>query len=393
MGVHVGQLDRVSATTRGGCSRSEPETQVWGIVLAGVHAWGNSPLEQVCSRPLLPVLGRPLVAYLVDWLMGGGVTDASICANSQTPAFRRCLGAWTQSSVALDYIEDVMPRGPAGCMRDAALRSEASTFVVLDGTLIPRFDLGALLQTHQASGAAVTMAVAGGGSLHHRTSAGAVPAQSPGSADEALEPLGVYVVSRKAMAYVPTSGYQDIKEVWIPRLHKAGEKVVTYRLDRSAAWRVSDEVSYARANRWMLQDELLADVEGGEYLRVGAALVHKTARVSPSAKLVGQVLIGPGCRIAEGVTIAGPASLGSDCQVERGAIVASSVLWSGCVIGQGAFVLQSILVDGAQIERELVVRDTTWIEPDRQLARRGIRYWGVDLALQSNPVSVPATVG
>ena len=65
---------------------------VIGIILAGVHTWGESPLERICPRPLLPVAGRPLVSHLLDWLRSGGISHATICANSQSDAFHRCLG-------------------------------------------------------------------------------------------------------------------------------------------------------------------------------------------------------------------------------------------------------------------------------------------------------------
>ena len=37
------------------------------VVLAGTHTWRNSELERICPRPLLPVAGRPLIWYGLNW--------------------------------------------------------------------------------------------------------------------------------------------------------------------------------------------------------------------------------------------------------------------------------------------------------------------------------------
>ncbi len=139
--------------------------QVQGIVLAGVHAWGESALEQVCPRPLLPVVGRPLAWYVLDWLGRQGVTQGSICANSDTRVFRECLAHAALNDMALTYYEDTMPRGPAGCIRDAAI-SEADTLVVVEATVATDIDLGPLLAAHRQARAALTTVVAGSAPLN-----------------------------------------------------------------------------------------------------------------------------------------------------------------------------------------------------------------------------------
>ena len=50
-----------------------------GIVLAGVHAWGDCVLERAVCRPLLPVADRPLVAHALDWVRSAGVAEATVC--------------------------------------------------------------------------------------------------------------------------------------------------------------------------------------------------------------------------------------------------------------------------------------------------------------------------
>lgn len=145
-----------SGSACGAGARGEGQA-VRAIVLAGVHTWGNCLLERTLCRPLLPIATQPLVGHVLDWLRLEGVAHASICGNSDTANLHKSLGDGTAARMALEYFEDVTPRGPAGCLRDASHGAGAWAYVVVEGTILPRVDLARLLDSHNESGAAVTV--------------------------------------------------------------------------------------------------------------------------------------------------------------------------------------------------------------------------------------------
>jgi len=112
------------------------KTQLHGLILAGVHRWQNTVLERVVLRILVPMGDRNLTAHVIEWIRRSGVTTATMCANSDTSALRNAFGDGKDSGVDLRYFEDHMPRGPAGCMRDAAMNLDAENLVVVDATIL-----------------------------------------------------------------------------------------------------------------------------------------------------------------------------------------------------------------------------------------------------------------
>jgi mannose-1-phosphate guanylyltransferase len=329
--------------------------KVRGVVLAGVHAWGSCVLEEALCRPLLPVALRPLISYPLQWLQTAGVASASVCGNSDTVIMRRHLGHGAALGISIEYYEDIMPRGPAGCARDAAIDTDADTIVVVDGTLVPSFDLKALLEKHARTGAAVTLVVA-------RT--------SPEDAEsEVFEPAGVFVFARRAFEAILPKGYQDIKETLIPALYRAGETISTFVIDAADALRVTDAASYLGVNMWTLQHASASDSPGAGYVRSGDAWVHSTATVDASAKLVGPVLVGPRSTIAEGALVVGPTTVGEGCQIGPRAVITRSALWNRVEVGAEAVLDQCILADGAHVEAEAAARQTAYV-PDRRGDRK-----------------------
>ncbi|MHC4065552.1 MAG: sugar phosphate nucleotidyltransferase [Planctomycetota bacterium] len=341
---------------RAGTNSSERVTVdpsgVRGIVLAGVHAWGGCAFEQLVARPLLPVAARPLIWHILLWIRRGGVVETTVCGNSDTSILRRSLGNGSALDLSLGYCEDVMPRGPAGCARDAALEIDAETFLVVDGTVLPCIDLAALLAAHAEGKAAVTMVVS--------------PAESTGGrSGEAQEPIGIYLFSRAALEEVPSKGYQDIKETLIPDLYGAGKRVVTHVVASDSCRRVTDAASYLSVNTWALE-MMAAHSEAPEgYSLVNGAWLHSSALVHPAARLVGPVLVGAASEVEAGAMIVGPSTIGSQCTIGRQVLVSRSAIWDRCCIGRGAIVDHSILTDDVHVDATVMARQTLAVSPQR----------------------------
>ena len=305
-----------------------------GIILAGVHQWRPCVFERWVPRVLVPIANRRLVEYPMAWLRAAGVENIEVCANSDTGALRRHLGTGVPAGCRIGYYEDHMPRGPAGCVVDASRDRDHETLVVIDATVIPQaVDFDDLVHTHESSGAALTVVA---------TSLGADNGRRRG-----LVPTGIYVFGRQALAHVASAGYQDIKEMLIPRLYEKGQRVVTHVVDVPVL-RVTGAGSCFVASEWILgRGNGRTDVTDG-YRRDGSASIHETASVDRTARLVGPVLVGPGTSIASGATIVGPTTIGAGCRIDRGALICRSILWDRSSVGRSAVLDRCILTYDAE---------------------------------------------
>jgi mannose-1-phosphate guanylyltransferase len=176
-----------------------------GVVLAGSFSWNHSPLDRLVPRPLLPVAHRPLISYALRWLRQGGVHDVVACLNRASRGAQNPMRDAGSDFLGLEFQEDLVPRGPAGCARDAALGTSGDTFVVVDGTVIPTVALSDVMETHRASGAVATVVVE--------------QEQGRGASNRLSHPGGIYVFARRALELVPERGFHDIKENLIPQLY------------------------------------------------------------------------------------------------------------------------------------------------------------------------------
>lgn len=321
-----------------------------GIVLAGTHTWANTQFDALLPRQLVPVAHRPLISYALSWLEEASVENVVVCGNRGAGLIQPLLESHVGFGMRLLYLEDPMPRGAAGCVRDAVAAGSGDTFVVTDGTSIPTVDINDLLAFHRASGAAATVVV------HSEPAADGKPGLRP--------PTGVFVFERRALASVPDRGFYDIKEHLIPRLRASGERVVIYASDRSAP-RVLGASTYLAVNEWVVERLVSSrsavptsgparlgwDAPIG-YIRIGDGLVHYEASIASDAVITGPVLIAAGARVRSGAVIVGPSSVGRNSTVEKGALVSRSAIWRRSVVGANAAADRTVVADDAVIEPE-----------------------------------------
>jgi NDP-sugar pyrophosphorylase family protein len=347
--------------------------------LAGSYARGRSAFDQLVPRPLLPIVHAPVVVYPLRWLADAGVPGATVCANSAARDVRRVLEETANLRLQLDFSEDWMPRGAAGCARDASLRTNARTFVVVDGTTIPRLDLSALLDQHIRRQAAATVVV-------HLESLG-------DNAVSSLSPSGIYVFDRSALEHVSGQGFQDIKEALIPKLHQVDARIGVFK-GHGASPRIYDAESYLRANRWAIS-RMACDGSVPEGYRLhGESFVHTSSEISPRARLVGPVVLGPGVTVEEQATVVGPAAIGANSVVERGAVISRSVAWSSCRVGGESLVDRCLLSDAAVVAQGATLYGTLKIGSSKPAARPQAASWSfsriwAEAGLRIRPADVP----
>jgi mannose-1-phosphate guanylyltransferase len=334
---------RKAVTVEGASGR----TTFAGIVLAGSYESPDNAFSALLPRPLVPIAQTPLVTYALRWLTSAGPDHVTVCRNTRSRS--AVSAAWpTWPSMRLSFVEDTTPRGPAGCVRDAAMLSAASTIVVVEGSIIPTTDLNAALDAHRNSNAALTVVV------HQETN------RATGTVG--ATPAGIYVFERRILSLISAVGYQDIKEHLIPALRSRQERVLAH-VAQSVSPRVINAETYLAVNYWMLGqipthfNPLSWEPSPGD----GGIMAHPTAVIDSSATIVGATLIGPGVRIGPGALIVGPSSIDAGSHIEEGAVVCRSVIWKGCTVGRRSFVDSAVIGDsgviaaGQAVEREVTL--------------------------------------
>lgn len=126
------------------------------IVLAGGYGTRLKPLTDDCPKPLLKIAGIPMLDYTVAQLYAYGITDITYTLSYRANDIIHFCSGYRE--LRQSYVVERHPLGTCGGVK-AASGGAGDTFIVLSGDALDDIDLSALLVTHYAADALVTMAV------------------------------------------------------------------------------------------------------------------------------------------------------------------------------------------------------------------------------------------
>jgi mannose-1-phosphate guanylyltransferase len=300
------------------------------LILAGGEGTRLRPLTYTVPKPVLPLAGRPHVAYVIDWLVRHGVDDVVISCGHLAEGMRRAV-ADLEPGVEIRYAEEPEARGTAGAIRFAE-DMLGDRFLVLNGDVLCDLDLTALIEQHERTGAQATIALypvedPSGYGLVHRHDDGEITEflekPKPEQIDTDEINAGAYLLERSVLDRIPPDRAVSIEREVFPVL--IGEGLYGIRLE--GYWiDIGTPERYLEAN-WDI-------LEG---------------RVETSIDVDDPAMVAAGCEISPDAELRAPCVVGPDCTVGSGAVVERSVLLEGCVVEDNATVTESILSAGVTV--------------------------------------------
>lgn len=121
----------------------------------GTRLW---PLTVGRTKPAIPFLNRPLIAYTIEYLRRFGVTELIVNLHHEPESVREQIGDGSQYGVRIGYsVEEPEILGTSGALDRVRDQLDQETFFVVNGKIITDLDLGAALETHRRRQALATL--------------------------------------------------------------------------------------------------------------------------------------------------------------------------------------------------------------------------------------------
>lgn len=332
------------------------------VILVGGEGTRLRPLTSGTPKPIVTLVDRPFMGYMLQWLARHGVTDVVMCCGFLATKVRDVLGDGSQWGVTLRFAQEPEPRGTAGALKFAEDLLQ-DRFLMLNGDVLTDVDLGAQIAQHEATGATATLGLvavddpSAYGLVLCREDAGVEgflekprPEQLDGI-DAYLISAGIYVLERSILDLIQPDRKVSIEtEIW-PLLVADG--LYGYAA-QDAYW-----MDIGTPDRYLqgTADILEGRVDTAVAERLDGARQVLDGEVADGARVTGPVILESGSCVAAGATVTGPAVIGAGTQIAAGATVQRSVVLAGCRIGAGALVRDAILSRDVTIGERTVVSD------------------------------------
>jgi dTDP-glucose pyrophosphorylase len=186
------------------------------VLMAGGKGTRLHPYTLDIPKPMIPIGGKPILQTIIERLSGQGFQRFYISVNHFADQIIDHFGDGQEQDVEITYLHEDKPLGTAGALRQLIGR-EKHPMVVMNGDVLTRLNLRALLDFHRAEEAAATMAV--------REYAHEVPFGVVDMAHHRLKALrekpvhrmfinaGIYSLSPQALAHIPADQRYDMTQL------------------------------------------------------------------------------------------------------------------------------------------------------------------------------------
>lgn len=334
------------------------------MILAAGQGTRVRPLTKYMPKPMIPILGKPVLEYLIEHLARYGVKEIMINVAYSHWKIESYFGNGHRWGVEIGYSFEgerdhgeivAKPMGSAGGMRRIQDHSGFfdDTTIVLCGDAIIDLDIGAALHEHRSKKALASVVTLEVPREEVKNYGIVVPDRdgrvvsfqekpSPEEAKSTLASTGIYIFEPQVLELVPPGKVFDIGSQLFPLL--AEKRLPFFAQSRWFNWidigRVTD---YWAVSQRVLRGEVAQMDMPGTEVRPGVWVGLNTRIDWDTVKIKGPVYIGSSTTVEPGATIEGPAWLGNGCVLRRDSKLVRTILFDYTRLSQGE-VLEDMIV-------------------------------------------------
>ncbi len=332
------------------------------IILAGGFGTRLRPLSCTIPKPMLPVVNKPLLDFIITRLVKGipDLHTIVIAVNYKAADIEQHMKAF-QGDLGVEIIvqHEKRPLGTGGAVGFSKKYLDGDRFFMLNGDIISLFDYQDMYKFHVSRKATATIT---GMQVDDVSRYGVMVTDGTGRVEKFIEkpstpelvqqckdfPInaGTYILEPSVFDLIPPQKKMSIERDVFPPLVEHGH---VYSFGVSGMWRdLGLPEDYLNGNFAVL--DLETKKSGGGPLIQPGVEVGQGTRIIPPVAIDKDVIIGSNC------TIGPNAILGYNVEIADGVSITSSILLENSFVDAGTSIEHSIVGDGCWLGNNVRVK-------------------------------------
>jgi len=337
--------------------------------MAGGEGSRLRPLTSRRPKPLVPVVGLPVMEHILDLLRRHGITEVVVTLAYLGADIRNHFGDGGDFGMSIEYVVEDSPLGTAGSVRNAAHLLD-DTFLVISGDALTDFDLTWAVQEHRRRGSHATIVLY---SVPNPLEYGVVVTDQDGAVRRFLEKpswgevfsdqanTGIYVIEPQVLDYVKPGISFDWSQDVFPQMLRRHDPL--YGIVAAGYWcDIGNIQSYLQANWDALEGRVRCRIPGTR--NEAGVWVGEGVEFGLHVRIEGPAFIGDEAKIKAGAFLNGPVVIDKYCVVDDNAKVSNSVIWPHSYVGENSRLRQSLLCRSVTVKNNVLLEENTVVGDD-----------------------------
>ncbi len=365
------------------------------VILAGGQGSRLRPLTEDIPKPMVPILGRPIMHHIIRHIARFGFNDILATLHYRPRTIRDRFGDGSDLGVNITYSLEKEPLGTAGSVKLSQAQLD-EPFIVVSGDALVDFDFGKFLAFHREKNAKVSLCL-----THVRNPGefGIVITDDDGRVERFFEKpgpsevfsdtvnTGIYLIEPEILDYVPENQAYDFASDLFPDL--LDKKIPMYGYVANGYWSDIGTIEQLCQAHWdMLEDRVRLPIDG-TLIREGI-WVGEGDNLNEDVHIEGPCWLGDDVRIGHGALIGPYAVISPNVEIDKYANINRSIIFRNSYIGEGCDLRNAVVAaqniieerceigedavigSSCRIGRESAVKPGIYIWPDKVIEARSL---------------------
>jgi len=306
------------------------------LFLAGGKGTRLRPLTDNLPKPMVPLMGRPLLERNMVKLKECGVDEIILSTCYKPQKIEEYFGDGTKLGLKIHYICEDIPLGTGGAIKNTE-EFFNDTFIIFNADILSEINIKDMMKFHKEKDAAVTIAVT---KVENPSVYGVIEYNEDLYAESFTEKpkpsqvksnyinAGIYIFEPDVLKEIPDSQVVSIERETYPLLLEKGYPIAVYKSD--AYWMdIGTVEKYVQAHEDILDGTCPLNDFKDENQGI---FIGERAEIHPSAKIIAPVYIGEDTKVGANSSIGPDVVIGKNCIIGINSIIRDSIIWDKVTI-------------------------------------------------------------
>lgn len=339
------------------------------LFLAGGMGTRLKPLTDHLPKPMVPIMGIPLLDRTIEELKSCGVDEIVLSTCYRADCIESHFAPEGKLGMKINCVCEEAPLGTGGAIRNCR-KYFGDTFFVFNSDILSNINLKKLIAFHRAKEASVTISAtqvddpSAYGVIGYNKEDMAVSfteKPKPGEEKSNFINAGIYVFEPDVLDYIPGGKPVSVEKDTFPLLLKKGVRIAVYR--GNSYWiDIGTPKKYMQAHKDIFDGRCSVRENNFASSKIYGAV---GADIHPSAKISGPVWLGKNVHIGANACIGPNVVIGDGFQGGRGCVIRNSVIWDGVSTGSGVGIDHSVVTSDCRLGSGVQCSDTVYSQESK----------------------------
>ncbi|WP_139489909.1 sugar phosphate nucleotidyltransferase [Brevibacillus dissolubilis] len=345
------------------------------VIMAGGKGTRLRPLTSHTPKPMVPLLNRPCMEYIVELLKKHGITEIAVTIQYLPEVIKSYFGDGSRFGVHIEYFEENVPLGTAGSVKNCEEFLD-ERFIVISGDALTDFDLTKAIQFHEQKEALATLVLT---QVENPLEFGVVMTDAAGSITRFLEKpswsevfsdtvnTGIYILEPEIFGYMKPGVELDFSKDLFPFFLQNNKPMYGYAAEGYWSDIGSMEV-YRQAQFDMLDGMVNVEIKAQEV--APRIFMEQGVRIDSSVRIEGPAYIGEKSHLQSGVAVGAYSIIGNSATICTGTKLSQAIMWENAYLAKKVEMNGSTLCRNVTVGESAIIGEGAVIGDHARLARK-----------------------